>query len=437
MPQPMAFSQHLIIPDRSGTHVLLLMDGSGWRLPRVTESDWMLVGRAQSWVRDRLGLAIVVLRCVLVEEHDTDEGLGDAYLFTENLADQTPLEGSWMDQEATTALIDERERTAVGQWFTEKREGSPQSLQPWEYPGWFATAADWIDVKLPDGVRVDQFATWSVSSLHRVETAAGRYYFKAAPTIFRYEAVVTEMLAERFPETIPRPIAVDSDRGWFLTADFGDELVATMDPPHWEGALDALVTLQRSSVASVESLLGSGCLDRRPGVLQSQVKELAADGSEWLPDELASRLRAAVPRFQDLCEEIASSPIPDTLVHGDFHAENVAVSEGRYLIFDWTDACIAHPFVDVATFLRHAERTSTDRPTRDRWRDRYLDGWKDLASHDVASDLFERMAPLAAMHQAITYRSLLDSLDPSERWQFGSALQDWVSRALAAPSLSV
>ena len=162
------------------------------------------------------------------------------------------------------------------------------------------------------------------------------------------------------------------------------------------------------------------------------MEELASEGSEWLPDEMATRLRAALSRFQDLCEEIASSPIPNTLVHGDFHAENVAVSEGRYLIFDWTDACIAHPFVDVATFLRNAEHASTDQATRDRWRDHYLHGWEDFASHDVASDLFERMAPLAAMHQAITYRWLLDSLDPSERWQFGSALQDWVARALAA-----
>ncbi len=433
----MAYSQHLIIPDRSGTHVLLLMDGSGWRLPRVTDSDWMLVGRAQSWVRDRLGLAIVVLRCVLVEEHDPGGELSDAYLFTENLTDQTPLDGSWMDREASTALIDERERTAVRQWFREEREGSPHALQPWEYSGWFATVADWIEATLPETARVDQYATWSVSSLHRVETPAGRYYFKAAPTIFRNEASVTEMLAERFPDTIPRPIAIESERGWFLTADFGDELVATMDAPHREGALDALVTLQRSSVASIEFLLRAGCIDRRPRVLQSQVEELAAEGTEWLPDDMATRLQAALSRFHDLCEEIASSPIPNTLVHGDFHAENVALSEGRYLIFDWTDACVAHPFVDAATFLRNAEHASTDRATRERWRDRYLHGWEDFASHDVASDLFERMAPLAAMHQAITYRWLLDSLDPSERWQFGSALQDWVARALAAPSLSI
>ena len=49
---------------------------------------------------------------------------------------------------------------------------------------------------------------------------------------------------------------------------------------------------------------------------------------------------------------------------------------------------------------------------------------------------FERTEPLAAMHQAMSYRSLLGPLDPSERWQFGSALAAWVIRALRAPAIS-
>ena len=247
---------------------------------------------------------------------------------------------------------------------------------------------------------------------------------------------MTDMLARRFPETIPRPIAIDGERGWMLTADFGDDLVATTEPPiGWElwtrsGAFNGRACLP------LRSLLTSGCRDRRPRTLQREVEELASEGSEWLSDSLAHRLRAGLSRFHDLCEEVASSPIPNTLVHGDFHAENIAISDDRYLIFDWTDACIAHPFVDAATFLRYAERASIDRATRERWRDHYLRGWEGFAPHDVASHLFELVTPLAALHQVITYRWLLDSLDPSERWQFGSALEDWVARALAGPVLS-
>ncbi len=431
----MAYSQHLVIPDRSGTRVLLLEDGSGWRLPGTTDSDWMSAAPAQAWVRERLGLDVVILRCVLVDEDDTGEGSGDAYLFTENLSDQAPLVGSWREEEAITALMDERGRTATRQWFTEQRDGGPPALQPWEHPGWFATAVEWIEATLPRTERVDQYATWSVSSLLRIETAAGRYYFKAAPTIFGHEAVVTEMLARRFPDAIPGPIVIDGERGWMLTADFGDQLVATMEPSYWEGSLDALASLQRRSVASVEFLLESRCQDRGPRVLQSQVEELATEGSEWLPDAMVQRLRAGLSRFHDLCEEVASAPIPNTLVHGDLHADNIVISDGSYLIFDWTDACIAHPF-DAATFLRYAERASIDQATCDRWRDHYLRGWEELASYDVTSRLFELVEPLAAMHQVITYRWLLDALDPSECWQFGSAMEDWLARGLAGLELA-
>ena len=378
----------------------------------------------------------MVLRCVFVEEGGADEGSGDAYLFTENLSETASLDGSWRDRDSAAALTDERDRRAIDQWFTERREGDPETLQPWEYPGWFATAIDWIEATLPETKRVDQYATWSVSSLHRVETAAGRYYFKAAPTAFRQEAVVTEMLAQRFPETIPRPIAIDGERGWMLTPDFGDELLATTEPSHSEEALETLGNLQRTSAVSIASLLTSGCRDRRPMTLPREVEELVSEGTKWLSDASARRLRAGLSRFRDRCEEVAGAPIPNTLVHGDFHAENIAISDGRCLIFDWTDACVAHPFVDLATFLRYAERGSIDRTTRERWRDHYLRGWEEFAPYDVARHVFELVTPLAAMHQVISYRWLLESLDPSERWQFGSALDDWLARALDGPAPS-
>jgi hypothetical protein len=77
----------------------------------------------------------------------------------------------------------------------------------------------------------------------------------------------------------------------------------------------------------------------------------------------------------------------------------------------------------VATFLRNAEHASTDQATAN--------------AGATTTCMDGKTSPLAAMHQAITYRWLLGSLDPSERSQFGSAFQDWVARALAARSLAV
>ncbi|MEA2520837.1 MAG: hypothetical protein QOI81_483 [Actinomycetota bacterium] len=433
----MSFRQHLVIPDESGTRVLLLEDGSGWMLPFLPGGDWVRVEGAQAWARDRLGLDIAVLRCVFVDHDDADQESGDAFLFAEFLGGGAPLTGSWCDEETVSAHMNNQlGREAADRWFTEAREGRPAALQPWEYPGWYADARGWIETTLPGVTSVEQFSTWSVSSILRTQTGAGRYYFKAAPTHFRQEAAVTKMLAERFPDTIPAPVAIDAERGWLLTGDFGDELASGKGAAVADGAVDALVALQRRSAVDVDALLEAGCADRRVAALATQIEELAGDGAAWLSSEVLVQLRSALPRFVDLCEEAMASPVPDTLVHGDFHCENVALRGERYLIFDWTDACVAHPFFDMAIILRDAERDPDPSP-RGRWRDRYLYGWRDLVEGEEAINWFERIEPLAAMHQAISYRRLLESLDQSERWQFGSALEDWVVRALRAPAMSV
>ena len=433
----MSFRLHLLIPDKSGTRVLLLEDESRWMLPYLSGADWWAqVEGAQSWARDRLSLDIVILRCVFVEHDDAHQESGDAFLFAELLGGETPLSGSWCDEETVSVrLRNEHGREATGRWFAEAREGRPAALQPWEYPGWYAGARGWIETTLPGVTNVEQFSTWSVSTILRAQTGAGRYYFKAAPTHFRHEAAVTKMLAERFPDVIPAPVAIDDEQGWLLTADFGDELASGKGASVGDGAVDALVALQRRSAVDVDALLEAGCADRRVAALATQIGELAGDGAAWLSSEVLVQLRSAWPRFVDLCEEAATSPVPDTLVHGDFHGENVALRGGRYFIFDWTDACVAHPFFDMAVMLRNAEGAQ-DPSLHDRWRDRCLYGWRDVVDPEEGIGWFQRMEPLAAMHQAISYRWLLSSLDPSERWQFGSALQDWVIRALRAPAMS-
>ena len=150
--------------------------------------------------------------------------------------------------------------------------------QPWEYSGWFATVADWIEAMLPETAGVNQFATWSVSSLHRVETAAGRYYFKAAPTIFRHEASVTDMLADASPEPSPARSPSTAERGWLLTADFGDELVAS----GWTlsrlgmGLLDALGSPSAEAAWPPSSSLLSVRMPRPPAGRRCRVEVEAA-----------------------------------------------------------------------------------------------------------------------------------------------------------------
>ena len=63
------------------------------------------------------------------------------------------------------------------------------------------------------------------------------------------------------------------------------------------------------------------------------------------------RLRAKVPRVGRRAEELAAFGIPETIQHDDFHDGQVFVKDGRYLLLDWGDACVSHPFFTLAVTL--------------------------------------------------------------------------------------
>ena len=52
-----------------------------------------------------------------------------------------------------------------------------------------------------------------------------------------------------------------------------------------------------------------------------------------------------------MCDELAASGLPETIQHDDFHDGQVFVSDGRYLLLDWGDACVSHPFFTMAVTL--------------------------------------------------------------------------------------
>lgn len=132
--------------------------------------------------------------------------------------------------------------------FADSRDGQPPLLAPWQHEGWFADATSWISSKLAGIAEIEQYRVWSGSSLLQVDAGGGRYFFKGVPDIFHREAVVTSLMADRFPEVVPAPVAIDEWRGWILLEDFGDGFVAELALEHWENALDVLLELQRSSV---------------------------------------------------------------------------------------------------------------------------------------------------------------------------------------------
>ena len=237
----------------------------------------------------------------------------------------------------------------------------PKLRPPWSRPGWHAEATEWIKGQLsalgrePAG-EVRQLKLWGISCVLQVPTDRGTLYFKSAcrSPLFSDEPSVTRALAELFPSGAPLPLAVESNRQWMLLEDFGDDLlVRSSDIEAWEGAVKSFARMQVDAAPHVERLLSLGSVDRRPAAMSAQIDALVGEPrvlSELSTDE-AVRMGELAPKLKAMCARLAEFAVPQTLVHGDLNSGNVALGDRGCVFFDWTDACVAHPFLDLITLL--------------------------------------------------------------------------------------
>ena len=251
---------------------------------------------------------------------------------------------------------------------------------------------------------------WSISSILRVRTDDPNLYFKAPARLplFVREAAVTARLAERFPGYVPVPLALEPERDWMLLPEL--ELVS------WGASLETrcemlrrFAGLQRQAAGLTDELLAEGCLDRRLGVLETQIEPLLEDSravARLTSDETAE-LRRLAPTLKEMCRRLDGFAIPATLVHGDLHLGNVARGDGELVYFDWTDACIAHPFIDLLSL-----QWEKDESKREAMLDAYLEPWGGAETPERMREAAALAAVVIPLHHAVSYQTIVAGIEP-------------------------
>ena len=324
------------------------------------------------------------------------------------------------------------------------RAGAPGSRAPWLRRGWWDEATAWVDAVLAEAGqrRTDDLQPkehWGISAVARVPATGGTLWLKAVPSIFRREPEVLTVLAGRLPGRVPGVFATDegSDDLRFLLHDAGpvpDEVDAG-DPPRLAALL---ADLQVQTTDLVPRLVSAGAADRSPARLASDLARVADDGVELdlLEPAERARLRRLVPRLTDQLLALADGPLPEVLVHGDFHPWNVARPLGwsseAAVVIDWTDAAVGLAGVDLVSLLPRTA-TAGDRAPVTR---AYAEVWAGALGVRLPEVEAAVVAARPAGHvvQALAYDEILRAMEPATRWQLAGAMAGHLRAVLAAPA---
>jgi hypothetical protein len=147
--------------------------------------------------------------------------------------------------------------------------------------------------------------------------------------------------------------------------------------------------------------------------------------------ELA-RLRGFLPRFAELCSELASVGPPETMQHDDLHGANVYRRGGALRILDWGDSCVSHPFLTSFVTFLHLEEldgVAPDDTLFARLRDAYLEPWGSPAELRETFGLALRLGVFAHMFKEL---HVFDAIGEEERAEFARNFPSLLARCVAA-----
>src|SRR5215204_2166342 len=336
-------------------------------------------GQVLPGLRDLLGTDALLLRC-LDEHEEPSAQLQRATL----LAVPTALAGlpdglAWAGRAELAGAAGDGDGALAARVVEELAgSGTGQLGRPWTARGWFAGAERWLHEAMaaigrPLTGPAEQMQVWDLSCVLRAPTAAGHVWFKAtaASPLFVNEGLVMGALAGLFGHRLPA-------------------LVAT-------GKLAGI------------------------------------DDATWLSQDELAAVPAALPEVLACCEELAGHAVPPSIVHGDLHLGNVARGPAGYRFFDWTDACVAHPFFDLLTIRRGTGFAGEegDGELRDRLQAAYLPAWAPFEPPARLARALQLAVPLGALHHAVSYRSLVAGMAPPVESHMAGSTVWWLRQMLA------
>lgn len=204
-----------------------------------------------------------------------------------------------------------------------------------------------------------QNTPWSYVA--RFATSDGDVYLKHTPELLALEAPITQILREKFRASVPTIIAYHPEYHCFLMKDAGQSLRESLkkqfDSTLLANGVDQFTSIQLATTDHIDSFLKLGVpdwrLDHFTALYSRLIEQTPLLQQDGLSEKEMKRLHQLIPICTQLCEHLSSYKIPETLVHCDFHDNNILLDEKRnkVTIIDWGETVIAHPFFSLNSCL--------------------------------------------------------------------------------------
>jgi hypothetical protein len=290
-------------------------------------------------------------------------------------------------------------------------------------------AEDWIRAHVEPVGAIETVHERPWATVLRVPLADGVAWFKACSPVQAFEPRLTAELFARWPDRVAKVLGHEEDRAWLLLADAGTPIGVFGNPPEaWLVVLPRYAELQRGEAAYTHEHLAHGVPDLRVATLPARYEGLLQRDLPLESDEI-HRLRAFAPRFTELCGELATYDLPETIQHDDLHHANVYAQGDRLRLLDWGDASISHPFASLVVTFRFLEEINK-LPQGDPWfarlRDAYLEPWG-----QGLTGAFALAIRVGSFGHTFAWAHQRDHLPEDARPEFDTGFSTMLRRALA------
>jgi hypothetical protein len=297
-----------------------------------------------------------------------------------------------------------------------------EPFHPWYRIGWYrrtsalvAEALSTLTIRARGPLRQRQHT--NISAIASQATDDGVVWFKQVPPLMAHDGRLTQWIAELAPDRVPQVLATGPD--WCLMREFD----APHDGPPANDPFGLLAEIQLAATPRAAELLPVGCPDRRPARLLSDL--VALGDRDDLVDSTYRRVIDAIrPALQAAADTLAAGGLADSLIHGDLHSGNTRHTARGWLLYDWTDGALSHPFLDLGVLAIPREKGTA--PSR-------LAAYRAVWAPHVPSDALDQMLAagrlLGIAHQAITSQRIGDALDHGDRPGMHKGLQAYLQLA--------